>query len=273
MFARTVVGFALLFLTACKPSLPSIQEAESIAENTRYIPGGATTVFEKDKFIAWRDKNIDGIRTIYKKIQDLKSGKEVSGGCVGQDKLTCAAAIAFVVPIADDIRFGSLFPEPEVDVNGRDTNGTRVRLVAFDASGQSTKKLSFQLRLDRAGVISEVLVFLPEDPMFARTPQQYEETRLYEAVLSSTARTVCPAATPQSIWQWFENTVKPSAKFSPREFTSTLTSVSASQTRSAEAKWCGRSFRFNSTQGVDTDLVSVYANPSGTFAGMLIEVR
>lgn len=220
---------------------------------------------------SWRDTNRDGIALVKTRTEAIASG-EPRPGCIRLDKIACASSIASVMPIGDDYRFASLFPEPKLDVNGHDLNASRIELMDAAVS-PAQKRLKFVLYPDKAGRIERVEAFLPGDPMFARTPEAYAKTKLYEAVAALTSQRACPDLTPQSSARWFENAVKPSAKFGRKQFETTVSNITASQDRTSRAKLCGRSFEFHSIQGVDPELVSLEANPSGTFGGMVMEVR
>lgn len=241
-----------------------------------YIPGAGSVVSRPAALRAWREKNRDGIDQVQAKIEAIKSGQSKSG-CIGEDKLSCAASIAAVVTVADDYSsYGaSLFPDRRPDVNGHDLNEGRVKLTAYDpAAITGQRHLSFDLRIDRGGKVRGIMISLPKDPMFAKTQDEYDKTMIYEAVAPVVSLGKCPDLSRESVAQWFENKAKPKATFSPRKFESSVGNITESQTRSATGvPFCGRSFDISSIQGIDPQLVSLDFNPAGRFGGGIVEVH
>ena len=268
--AATIV--CILSLSASQSVAQSLEETARQAASLGYISAAARTPIDRSAVDAWRNEHRSDIAAVQIKVRTIHDGAE-RPGCIGQDKITCAASIASVVPVTDDYRFSSLFPDQRLDVNGHDLNGRRFQLFAFDIYAQpGAKRLIFDLVPGRNGQISSVTAFLPADPMFARTPGEYAKTKLFEAV-TAVLPSSCLDLADMSVAQWFENKVKPAAKFEPMKFDHTVSSVDMSRERKAKAKLCGRSLEFHSIQGVSPDLVSIDRNPNGTFGGMQIVVR
>jgi hypothetical protein len=261
-----------------------VASASAFGQPAGYYPGRAEPRYGDDaQLAAWTAKNKEGIDEIQRRIADIKEGRRPPG-CVGEDKYTYVATLAQKLAIADEYFLSdfNIFADIKNDVNGKPVNGSRIFFYGFVPNATSNgiagreltasnERTHFDLTLGRDGRVSEAAANLPNDPIFAKTQEEYDATGAYETISALAAKT-CLALSKADVAKWIENTVKPNSKFGPREVSTDPDLSVATHRASKPIHFCGRTFEFHSIWGNSVDLAGT-TNPHGVFGGMTIIVR
>jgi hypothetical protein len=186
-----------------------------------YYPGYSDPSDDATEFARWLAKNKAGIDDIQRRIVEIREGRRPPG-CIGEEKYTCVATLAQKLAIADEYSGGGIFEEIKYDVNGKPMNGSK---LTFEGYGPNAKenpilylfhRTIFTVRFGLDGRVTKVEARLHENPISARTQEEYDRTDAYESVSAVTART-CPALGRSEVAKWIENTIKPSFQAGPKE--------------------------------------------------------
>jgi hypothetical protein len=282
----TLVFTALTLCESCSPvQRPDIMGSSSaFGQPAGYYPGRAEKRDgDSSQLAAWVAKNKEGIDEIQRRIGEIREGTRPPG-CIREDKYTCVATLAQKLAIADEyfVSDFNIFADVKSDVNGKPVTGSRIFFYGFIPNRRSNSDIDaeftaindrthFDLTLDRNGKVTEVAANLPNDPIFAKTQEEYDATGVYETISALTAKT-CPALSNADVAKWIENTVKPNSKFGPREVSTDPDLSIATHRASKPIVFCGRTFEFHSIWGNSVDLAGT-TNPHGVFGGMTIAVR
>ncbi len=201
------------------------------------------------EFRAWIAKNQQGIDEIQQRIAEIKERKR-RPGCIGQDKLTCVATLAQKMAIADEyfLNETNVFATTKYDVNGKPLTGSTITFDGYPPNAKGdhiNDHTDFLLRLNPQGAVASMLVHLPKNLATARTQEEYDATRVYEAI-SAVTSDVCPALGRDEVARWVENTIKPNSRFKPtKRLNDEEGHYKADELVSKKIVFCGRSFEID----------------------------
>jgi hypothetical protein len=179
--------------------------------------------------------------------------------------------------VSDFWREATLVRKPSVDVNGKPLPPPLVLLYAYlpaDAPpepGTNRPMIQIGIHVDAEHRVSDVNAILPVDPMLQSTAEDYARTGLYE-VVAAVSRPRCPSLQPVEVYRFFENDMKPQARFIGERKDKTLTDTTISRSSVATATYCGRKLYFKSESGVSTRLAK-FPKHYGAFSDGVLTVQ
>jgi hypothetical protein len=265
---------AALACAACATHVvvpPTTDDFPLYKKSPGYYPGIANVISPGTALEAWLEQNRAGIDDIQQRIVGIREGR-APAGCIGENKYTCVAALAQRFAVADSYlsKDNNVFSPRRRDVNGKLLED-KIELYGFVPRGAGAEDplhiepyTKFELTPDGSDSISTLRALLPADPALAKTQEEYDATHAYETVAAITAKN-CPNLDRTEVAKWIENTIKPNSKsYRGRVYRG----VGRAQV-SPQAKFCGRTFKFESVWASRT------SNQYGTdvIGGMFVYVE
>ena len=185
--------------------------------------------------------------------------------CLGGKAEPCVAALRGALTLDEEFIAASLERRHQVDVNGRSLGGG-LMTVSGRLRGRR-EPLLVALHLSPDDTVRSVEAALPNDPVEARTEQEYADTGLYQ-MLSPLIGARCPEmATPLALYQFFENVVKPRMVTAREDAKGGLFGGHTVRTGADGVPFCGVRFTVRRTLEWRGAADPHYArNPSGHFA-------
>lgn len=127
--------------------------------------------------------------------------------CIGHPVAECIAAAKAIYTFDDDQVANDIAALDRVDVNGAPLARRRSLNLFVKMSGRYSDDL-FGISLNKANVVTGVQVQIDGNPELARSQDEYDQTKLYDA-LSAVLPTSCWNDDRVALYRFFENSMKP----------------------------------------------------------------
>lgn len=193
--------------------------------------------------------------------------KSAFHGCLGASLQVCLDGLSDQIEEDDALNSTKQIADNEaVDVNGRPIRpGSKAIVVAGRLLGrQDHLRVTATVTYDPARVVTSVdVTWGALNPDLAHTQEEYRQAGLFD-VTKLVLGDSCPSMNEISLYQFFENTIKPKIVHEDKDIEVGMDSASESYSSHATASYCGRLFKYNNSFGDDTSLITL-DNPHGAF--------
>jgi len=187
--------------------------------------------------------------------------------CVGATVVVCVASLAQTMPVGSnftaDPRYQSQnapLDDPDVDINGKPLPSAPIGLrLLIGTLGVDPLRMVF-LHQDSTGMVDRVDVSIVESPLSAKTFDDYERTKVYEAAVAVMPGT-CDLQDRRKFYQFIENVMKPSEKGN-HSLDATALAITDNSSLEATGRLCGLDIGVRADASVSTESVTL-ENPHG----------
>jgi hypothetical protein len=268
---RLAAIFAALCFIQFAPGLASAADPPP-----GFYPGGAeVSIEDRSAYQAFLERYKAKIQQIGMDILIVRANPQTKG-CVGATVAACIASIAQTMPVGShfvaDRRYQSQnapLDDPELDVNGKPLRSAAIDLtILVGTMGIDPMRVVF---LDQAanGTVDRVDVSVAESPLTARTFDDYERTKVYEAAVAVMPGT-CDLQDRRKFYQFIENVMKPTEK-GDHSLDATALAITDSSSLEATGHLCGLDVGIRTDASVSTDNVTL-ENPHGVSVNYWLSV-
>ncbi len=163
-------------------------------------------------------------------------------GCLGYPLDACLASLQSSMVIDQPFVAASLAARHAVDVNGRKIGRSGVTITARLADRLDLFAIVLSLTPDDIVIAAETS--LSTDPAEALTESGYDRTGMFELVERLLGNKRCPGLTPQGLYRFFENSVKPHRVFERKDQPGGLFGVHSRFSYTTGTPFCGTTFSY-----------------------------
>lgn len=241
-----------------------------------FYPGGAEPVItDKAAYKTFLEHNRAKIQQIGIAIAVMRANPQARG-CIGATLTACIASIAQVYPVGShftaDPRYQSQnapLDDPELDINGKPLRPPSINLTLLvGGHGPDSVRMVF-LHQAADGTVDDVDIAIPDTPLRARTFEEYERTKVYEAATAVMPGS-CDLSDRRAFYQFIENVMKPKVSGGHSVDASALAITDYNHVN-ATGQLCGLDLEVRDDALVSTDSITL-ENPHGVSVSYWLSV-
>jgi hypothetical protein len=228
-----------------------------------FYPGGSEVMItDKGAYKSFLEHNRAKLQQIGIAIAVMRANPQTRG-CIDATVSACIATMAQIYPVGShftaDPRYQSQnapLDDPESDINGKPLRSPAIMLTLL---GGGPFRMVF---LDEAenNMVDAVNISLADNPLRAKTFDDYERTKVYESATAVMPGT-CDLSDRRAFYQFIENVMKPTLS-SSHDVDANALAITDHTGASIHGQLCGLDVEIGESGSVSTDNVTL-ENPHG----------